>query len=92
MNNNSGTLNKILNGINNTLNIANKAIPIYNQSKPIINTAKETYKTIKNSSSDISKMIKLMKVKNQIKKDMNNKEPIMPNTTYSNINNPKFFI
>ena len=44
-------------------------------------------------------MIKLIKVKNAIKKDMTDKNEVIPqptktitNSTYSNINNPKFFI
>lgn len=98
--NNSGTsLSKILNGINSTLNIANKAIPIYQQTKPMIKTVKQTYNTIKNNKNDLSNMIKLMKVKNAIKKDMTNKNEVVSqptktisNSTYSNINNPKFFI
>lgn len=95
MNNTTG-LTKILNGINTTLNIANKAIPIYNQAKPIFKTVNKTYKTIKNNKNDLTNMIKLMKVKNQIKKDMNNNTNIQ-NTklikdNYSNLNNPTFFI
>ena len=98
--NNSGTsLSKILNGINSTLNIANKAIPIYQQTKPMIKTVKQTYDTIKNNKNDLSNMIKLMKIKNAIKKDMVNKNEAISqptrtisNSTYSNINNPKFFI
>ena len=98
--NNSGTsLSKFLNGINSTLNIANKAIPLYQQTKPMIKTVKQTYNTIKNNKNDLSNMIKLMKVKNAIKKDMNNKiqttsrpTKTINNSTYSNINNPKFFI
>lgn len=103
--NNSGTsLSKILNGINSTLNIANKAIPLFKETKPIINSAKQTYNTLKNNKNDLTNMFKLMKVKNAIKKDMkeplknidniaidNNKKTIT-NTTYKNINNPKFFI
>ncbi len=98
--NNSGTsLSKILNGINNTLNIANKAIPLYQQTKPMIKTVKQTYNTIKNNKNDLSNMIKFMKAKNAIQKDMNKKTEInshppktITNSTYSNINNPKFFI
>ena len=99
MNNSSTSLSKILNGINSTLNIANKAIPIYQQTKPMIKTVKQTYNTIKNNKNDLSNMIKLMKVKNAIKKDMSNKTNVIQqptkqttNSTYSNINNPKFFI
>lgn len=100
MNNNLGTLNKVLSGINNTLSIANKALPIVKEAKPIINTAKETISTFKSTGNDIQKMFKLMKVKNQIKKDMNNtikEEAItqiksITNNSYPNINNPKFFI
>ena len=98
--NNSGTsLSKILNGINSTLNIANKAIPIYQQTKPMIKTVKQTYKTIKNSKTDISKMMKMMKIKNAIKKDMNNTSLTIPKSTmtpstsnYKNTNNPTFFL
>lgn len=97
MNNSSG-LSKILSGINTTLNIANKVVPIYNQAKPLVTNINKTYKTFKNTSKDIPQLIKLMKVKNQIKKDMNTK-PISFKTslksnsnTYSNINNPTFFI
>ncbi len=99
--NNSGTsLSKILNGINSTLNIANKAIPLYQQTKPMIQSVKQTYNTIKNNKNDFSNMIKLMKIKNAIKKDMSNSlttntpsiNKKIKNSTYSNINNPKFFI
>ena len=97
--NNGTSLSKLLNGINSTLNIANKAIPLYQQTKPMIKTVKQTYNTIKNNKNDLTNMIKLMKVKNAIKKDLNNKPNIIQqptktinNTTYSNINNPKFFI
>ena len=99
MNNSSTSLSKILNGINSTLNIANKAIPLYQQTKPMIKTVKHTYNTLKNNKIDLSNMIKLIKVKNAIKKDMTNKNEviqqptkIITNSTYSNINNPKFFI
>ena len=95
--NDSSTLSKILNSINGTLNIANKAMPIYKEAKPIFKTIKTTYSTLKNNNIDLKKMINLIKLKNQIKKDTkissintnqnNNKE-----ITYSNTNNPKFFI
>ena len=95
MNNYSGTLSKVLNGINNTLSIANKALPIVKEAKPLINTAKETLNTFKSTGTDIQKMFKVMKIKNQIKKDMNNNIKIPPTknqSTYTNINNPTFFI
>lgn len=95
MNNNTGTLSKVLTGINNTLNIANKALPIVKEAKPIFNTAKQTINTFKATGNDLQKMIKLIKVKNQIKKDINNniKTPTTTKTSiYSNTNNPKFFI
>ena len=95
MNTNSSTLSKFLSGINNTLSIANKAIPIVKEAKPLINTAKETFNTFKTTGNDIQKMIKLRKLKNQIKKDMNNNIKIPPSinkSNYSNTNNPKFFI
>lgn len=104
--NNSGTsLSKILNGINSTLNIANKAIPLYQQTKPMIKTVTQTYKNLKNNKNDLNNLIKIIRVKNAIKKDMNqqqnqnnnlplsnNNSKTITNTTYSNINNPKFFI
>lgn len=96
--NNSNGLSKILNGINTTLNIANKAIPIYNQAKPLVTNINKTYKTFKKTSKDIPQIIKLMKVKNKIKKDMTTKpssfKPAQKINTnsYSNLNNPTFFI
>lgn len=101
MNNDPSTLTKILSGINNTLNIANKAMPLYKEAKPIFKTINNTYKNIKTSNGDISSMIKLMKLKNTIKKDMNNNTIShttnnVPTTinkdSYNNINNPTFFI
>ena len=98
MNNNTSTLTKVLNSINNTLNIANKVVPIYKEAKPIINTVSSTYKTIKESGTDIPKIIKLMKLKNEVQKDMKNKsfnkinEQKLLSSTTNNLNNPKFFI
>ena len=89
-------ITKILSGINHTLNIANKAIPVYTQAKPLVKKGIDTYNNIKNNNTSISNLIKLNKVKNQIKKDMINKN--IPNfiskqnTKNNNINNPKFFI
>lgn len=96
MNNNPGIFNNILNGINSTLNIVNKAIPIYKEAKPIISTVTNTYKKVKNNGADLKKVIKLMKLKNEIKKDnsTNNIQNTfnLPKTTNQTINNPKFFI
>ena len=98
MNNSPTSISKILNSINTTLNIANKAIPLYNQAKPIVSTISKTYKTIKTNRKDIPQFIKLMKLKNQIKKDMNNNSSIpnnelkQANIQYNKINNPTFFI
>lgn len=99
MNNNPGTFNKILNSINSTLNIANKVVPIYKEAKPIINTVTSTYKKVKDNGNDIKKVIKLMKFKNEIKKEQNINTNNFQNTynqtittNNSNINNPKFFI
>lgn len=93
MNNNTDTLSKILTGINNTLNIANKTIPIIKETKPIINGAKETLNNFKSTGNDIKKMYKLLKLKNQIKKDTKNISITKPtNIKYTNTNNPKFFI
>lgn len=97
MNNSSG-LSKILSGINTTLNIANKVVPIYNQAKPLVTNINKTYKTLKNTSKELPQLIKLMKVKNQIKKDMNTKSTSFKHSlksnsnNYSNTNNPTFFI
>ena len=71
MNNNPSILNNVLNGINSTLNIVNKAIPIYKEAKPIINTVTKTYKKVKDNGKEIPNLIKLMKLKNEIKKDTN---------------------
>ena len=103
MNNDPTTLTKILSSINNTLNIANKAMPLYKEAKPILKTINNTYKNIKTNKNDLSSIIKLMKLKNTIKNDMNqhqnnmlpisnNNQKTITNTTYSNINNPTFFI
>ena len=96
MNNNSGIFTNVLNGINSTLNIVNKAIPIYKEAKPIISTVTNTYKKVKNNGADLKKVIKLMKLKNEIKKDnsTNNIQNTfnLPKTTNQTINNPKFFI
>lgn len=101
MNNNPTTLTKVLSSINNTLSIANKAMPLYKEAKPIFKTINNTYKNIKSNKTDLSSMIKLMKLKNTIKKDMNtntipNIEENIPTTiskdTYNSINNPTFFI
>ena len=87
---------KILSGINHTLNIADKAIPVYTQAKPLVKKGIDTYNNIKNKNTSISNLIKLNKIKNQIKKDMINKN--IPdfiskqNAKNNNINNPKFFI
>ena len=89
-------ITKILSGINHTLNIANKAIPVYTQAKPLVKKGIDTYNNIKNNKTNISNLIKLNKVKNQIKKDMINKN--IPNFISKtnkekiNVNNPKFFI
>ena len=95
MNNGEGTLFRFLNGVSRTLTIANKAIPVYNQAKPIIKSMNNTYKNFKNNKDNLSNMIKLMRVKNQINKDMNKSiQPpnITTRTNISNINNPKFFL
>ena len=95
MNYENTNLTKILNGINHTLNIANKAIPVYNQAKPLVKKGIDTYSNIKNNNIKLSNIFKLMKIKNQVKKDMNTNVTI-PNfktkNTFSNTNNPKFFI
>ena len=97
--NESSTLSKILNGINSTLNIANKAMPIYKEAKPMIKTVRNTYKTLKNNKGELKKMLNLIKLKNQIKKDSkmnlnisNDTNNPIKSTTQKNINNPKFFI
>lgn len=98
--NESSSLTKILSGINNSLNIANKVVPLYKEAKPILNSINKTYKNIKTNKTDLSSMIKLMKLKNTIKKDMNNTSQNIINNTpttitkdsYKNINNPTFFI
>ena len=89
--NETSTLSKILKGINTTLNIANKAMPIYKEAKPILNTIKNTYSNLKNNKNDINKMIKLLKLKNQLKQDtkINN---IIKTQNNKTINNPNFFI
>ena len=100
MNNDPTTLTKILSSINNTLNIANKAMPLYKEAKPIFKTINNTYKNIKTNKTDLSSMIKLMKLKNTIKKDMSNNSISIPDDipniitkdTYNSINNPTFFI
>ena len=96
MNNNPSIFTNVLNGINSTLNIVNKAIPIYKEAKPIINTVTSTYKKVKDNGNDLKKVIKLMKLKKEINKDINtnNTQSIfnMQKTTNHNINNPKFFI
>lgn len=93
MNNNPGIFNGVLKGISSTLNIANKVIPIYKEAKPIFNTVTSTYKKVKDNGNDIKKVMKLMKLKNEIKKEQNIKiENNKNSNTYSNINNPKFFI
>lgn len=100
MNNDPSTLTKILSGINNTLNIANKAMPLYKEAKPIFKTINSTYKNIKTNKTDLSSMIKLIKLKNTIKKDMRNNTISIPDNksntitknTYNSINNPTFFI
>ena len=58
-------------------------------------TPEETYKKVKNNGNDIKKVMKLMKLKNEIKNEQNlniNTNISKNNTSYSNINNPKFFI
>lgn len=94
---NPTSLNKILNGINNTLNIANKVMPIYKEAKPIFQTVSSTYKNIKNNKNELSSILKLIKIKNELKKETNlttyNKETkLITKDTYTNTNNPKFFI
>ena len=87
MNYENNTLSKLLNGINHSLNVVNKAIPVYNQAKPLVKSGIKTYNNLKNNN-----IIKLFKVQNQIKKDMNN---TIPNTNIKanhNTSNPKFFI
>ena len=96
MNNNPNIFSNVLNGINSTLNIVNKTIPIYKEAKPIISTFTNTYKKVKNNGNDIKKVIKLMKLKNEIKKEQNisNTQDSLnySKTTNQSINNPKFFI
>ena len=101
MNNDPTTSTKILSSINNTLNIANKAMPLYKEAKPIFKTINSTYKNIKTNKTDLSSMIKLMKLKNTIKKDMNtntisniedNISTTITKDTYNSVNNPTFFI
>ena len=96
---NNSSITKILNSINNTLNIVNKAMPIYKEAKPVLKTIKNTYSTIKNNNGDLKKIINLIKLKNQIKKDSkinnntkNKEQKIISQTSDNNINNPKFFI
>jgi len=96
MNNNPSMVNKILNGISSSLNIVNKVVPIYKEAKPLINSVSSSYKKIRTSGKDINQVIKFMKLKNIIKKDIgtNNNENTfnLPKTTNQTINNPKFFI
>ena len=97
MNNNPTTLSRILNGINTSLNIANKVMPIYKEAKPIITTVGNTYKNLKNNKNDLTNIIKIIKANNTIKKKFNNTTNInikrtKLNKTYSNNNNPTFFI
>lgn len=97
MNNNPGTITKILNGVNNTLNIANKVVPLYKEAKPMFDTVSKTFKTLKQNGNDIKKVIKLMNLKNEIVKNTNNntiskETKLIKKDTYNNINNPKFFI
>lgn len=99
MNNNTSTISTILDGISKTLNIANKAVPLYKEAKPLLNNAKNVYTNIKNSKNDLGNMLKLMKLKNEMKNNTNiingsetKKISTIENNTYSNINNPKFFI
>ena len=66
MNNNPTTLTKVLSSINNTLSIANKAMPLYKEAKPIFKTINKTYKNIKSNKTDLSSMIKLMKLKKSV--------------------------
>lgn len=94
MNNDPTTINKILTGINNTLSIANKAIPLYKETKPLIKNINKTYTNIKNNKSDLSNLLKLMKLKNNIKKEntINVSPNLINKDNYNNINNPTFFI
>lgn len=96
MNNNPNTLNTVLTTINNTLNIANKALPLYKETKPMFKTMKNTYTTIKNNKSDIKNILKILKVKNEIKKENINNNNIIEykeiKTLNESINNPTFFI
>lgn len=93
MNNSFSSFSKILNGINSTLNIVNKAVPLYKEVSPMISTVNKTYKNIKNNKTNISNTIKLLKLKNTIKKDITPKINTQPNNKIqNNINNPKFFI
>ena len=99
MNENPTTLSRILYGINHTLNIANKALPVYVQAKPLVKKGYDTYNNLKNNKDSFKNTIKLLKVKNQIKKDMAKPIPISniniiskTKSNYSNTNNPKFFI
>ena len=99
MNENPTTLSRILYGINHTLNIANKALPVYVQAKPLVKKGYDTYNNLKNNKDSFKNTIKLLKVKNQIKKDMAKPIPISninitskKKNNYSNTNNPKFFI
>ena len=91
--NNTTTLTKFLNGINSTLNIMNKAVPLYKEVSPMIKNFNKTYKNIKNGKNELSNTIKLLKLKNKIKKDFNNEyEPKTISKKNTNINSPQFFI
>jgi len=96
MYNTTSSLSKVLSGINNTLNIMNKAVPLYKEVCPVIKNINNTYKTIKNNKSNLTNTIKLLKIKNAIKKDLNlkviqNKENKKIELN-NNLNNPTFFI
>ena len=92
MNYEENAISKILKGINHSLNIANKAIPVYNQAKPLVKKGIDTYNNIKSNNTILNTM-KLLKVKNQIKKDMKTNIPnFVTKKNYNNTNNPNFFI
>ena len=89
------TLSKILNSVNYGLNVANRALPIYNQAKPLVKKGIDTYNNLKNTKPNIEKYFKLLKLKNNIKKDFSNStqnNSKLNKNTYNNANNPTFFI
>lgn len=79
------TLTKFLGGISKTLNVANQLIPLYNQARPLISNARNILGVLKTMNTKESGTL-------AITNNSEKKESASDSISYTNVNNPTFFI